>query len=135
MVGLDVNGYLTSPTGIKVPAIYIGTSDSETQIHTSTSATTGSTMPAGGTSVITASTSGTYTLAAPVAGVTKALAVTSSSTLTRLVNLVSGTFLTSAMSTGAGASITEPGLFFFQGISTSQYMPVSAYTTSSISYA
>ena len=108
-VGLDVDGYLTTPVGIKSPKYFIGASGSEIDENLVTTASTGTTITAGGVAQITSSTSGSYTLAAPVVGTFKTLVTTSSSTLDRLVTLASGNFLTTASATMVSITFKEPG--------------------------
>jgi hypothetical protein len=75
-VGLDADGYLTSPVGIKVPAVYVGTSGSEELEGGSAAVTSASTAASISNTGMTwgSSAAGTFTLAAPTrAGLRKQL--------------------------------------------------------------
>jgi hypothetical protein len=76
-LGIDVDGYLTSPVGIKVPKVYVGTSGSEELVDGSALVTSASTAASISNVGLTwgSSAAGTFTLAAPTrAGLTKTLA-------------------------------------------------------------
>jgi hypothetical protein len=77
MLGLDADGYLTCPVGIKVPKVYVGTSGSEELVDGAalvTSASTASSISNVGLTWFS-SAAGTFTLAAPTrAGLHKQLA-------------------------------------------------------------
>jgi hypothetical protein len=77
MLGLDVDGYLTCPVGIKVPKVYVGTSGSEELVDGASLVTSASTAANISNVGLTwfSSAAGTFTLAAPTrAGLTKYLA-------------------------------------------------------------
>jgi hypothetical protein len=76
-LGIDADGYLTSPVGIKVPKVYVGTSGSEELVDGAALVTSASTAASISNVGLTwfSSAAGTFTLAAPTrAGLTKQLA-------------------------------------------------------------
>ncbi len=121
--GFDKNGYWTTDQGIAIPALKVGTSDSEVTVNnlsvtspslvddTVTSATSGSTGTAisnsGITTVVSTRNQG-FTLSAPTrAGLRKMIVQTSAATA-NTVTLASGTYdgtHTIATFTGTGSNI------------------------------
>jgi hypothetical protein len=94
--GLDKDGFLTSPIGLKVPALYVGASDTEVRVADTgvTQATISSTSIAIGNSgltTITSTASKAYVLTDPTgAGLRKAISQTSSSTAAKTVTSAGG---------------------------------------------
>ena len=119
-LGIDVDGFLTSPVGIKVPQVYVGASGSEVALGGSDAVATPSTadtLSAGGLSILSSTAVKAYVMAAPVPGVVKRLFATAVTTAARTVTLASGQFQSTAQSTlatltfdGAGQSLTLVGL-------------------------
>lgn len=97
-VGLDVDGYLTSPTGIKVPELHIGTSGSEVRVNDNTTTTatvssTGTAISNSGITTLTSTATKTYSLADPTGvGMTKRIVQTSSSTAGLKLSSAAGSF-------------------------------------------
>lgn len=94
-LGIDSDGYLTGDIlGIKVPAVFNGPSGSESDpnaLTTASLASTGTTISAGGLTVLTATATKSYVIADPVyAGQRKVISQTSSSTAAKIVT-TSGT--------------------------------------------
>lgn len=80
-----------SPTGYLV-----GAPDNVVPVSQATTATTGTVIDPFGFTGVSSSTNTTWSLAAPVAGVTKQLIATTTSTGTMAVQLASGNFLTTS---------------------------------------
>lgn len=95
-VGFDKDGFLTSPVGIKAPALYLGESDAEVRVDdlTLTQATissTGTPVSNSGLTIITSTAAKAYTIADPTAvGLRKAISQTSSSTAAKTVTTTGG---------------------------------------------
>lgn len=95
--GLDKDGFLTSPVGLKVPALYVGASDAEvrvadTGVTQATISSTGSSIANSGLTVVTSTASKAYVLADPTGvGLRKAISQTSSSTAAKTVTSAGGT--------------------------------------------
>jgi hypothetical protein len=128
-LGLDKDGYLTSPIGAKIPALYLGTSGSETQsdiegLTTVSAASTGSNISPRGTTTLGA-TSGnnpTYNLSAPVAGVVKRIFASGTST-GQIISSTgeSANFASTGGSTHVSATVPKGASLILIGLSTSLY--------------
>jgi hypothetical protein len=131
-LGLDKDGYVTSPVGAKFPSLHLGPSGSELDSLAITAATTASNISAGGLTTLgsSAGANPAYNIDAPVPGVRKVLASIGASTGQTV------------SSTGAGATFSSTtgvaGLLTFTGIgqtvelvgrSTSQYVIVGGRGT------
>ena len=114
-LGLDKDGYLTGPVGIKMPEMYVGTSGSEVLVNdnTTTSATVATTATAisnSGITTLTSTAAKTYTMTDPTGvGLKKRLVQTSSSTaglkITPVAATIAGSTLNVALNLfGAGNS-------------------------------
>lgn len=111
LFGLDADGYATSPVGLKIPDLRVGASGSELPVSGSgvvTTASTGSTIGAGGFTALAASTAAAFVLAGPITGTRKTLHATSTST-GQVVTLVSGNFSSTDGATGTIATFTGVG--------------------------
>lgn len=122
-LGLDKDGYLTSPVGIKVPELHVGTSGSEVQLsNTVTAASSGTTIGRYGTATLgaTAGNNPTYHLEAPVAGARKVIAASGTSTGQILSSTAAGAnFESTGGSTHVSCTIGKGGGLLLEGLSTS----------------
>lgn len=94
--GIDKDGFLTSPVGIKAPALYVGASDAEVRVGDvgvtqATISSTGTAIANSGLTVIISTAAKAYVLTDPgAAGLRKALSQTSSSTAAKTVTSAGG---------------------------------------------
>lgn len=135
-VGLDKDRYLTTPVGIAVPAIKLGTSGSETTItatgteinsltasNTVTAASTAANLANNGVTTLS-SQSVTYTLAPPTAGVRKWItSLSASSGTSRIVAAGSGVTFDSSNATMTSSAANQSVILV--GLSTSRWAIMS----------
>lgn len=94
--GIDKDGFLTSPVGIKAPALYVGASDAEVRVGDvsvtqATISSTGTAIGNSGLTVIISTAAKSHVLTDPgAAGLRKALSQTSSSTAAKTVTSAGG---------------------------------------------
>lgn len=94
--GIDKDGFLTSPVGIKAPALYVGAADAEVRVGDvgvtqATISSTGTAIANSGLTVIISTAAKAYVLTDPgAAGLRKALSQTSSSTAAKTVTSAGG---------------------------------------------
>lgn len=122
-VGLDSDRYFTSRVGAKHPELWLGTSGSEVQFSLAqTAASTSTTIGRAGTATLgaTAGANLTYHLQAPVAGQTKLVLFSGTSTGQILSSTAAGAnFATTGGSTHVTATVGRNGVLALEGLSTS----------------
>lgn len=130
-VGIDKDGYLTSPVGIKVPSLFVGPNNTEVQLdNTVTAASTPVTVPRFGTATLgaTGGANLTYHLQAPVAGCRKVIAASGTSTGQILSSTAAGAaFNSTAGATSVSCTIGKGGALLLEGLSTALWQVVSNY--------
>ena len=132
-LGLDKDGYLTSPVGIKVPEVYVGTSGSEVAHSlTVTAASSGTVIANSGVATLgaTAGNNPTYHLAAPVAGSRKTISASTGSTGQIVSSTGAGaTYRSTAGSTQTAATFPAGASLSLLGVSTSLWQVTNNYGT------
>ena len=143
LVGTSGSEALTlDSTGIKVKALYVGSTGSEvaifgsTAVVAATSATTATSLTAGGVNTIALSTADyTFALSAPAAaGLPVVISrLTTSTATTSTVNMASGvTVGTSAISTGSIMAFTGLATLSLMSVSTAAYVATAVRGTVTI---
>ena|SRR5258706_15958194 len=114
-LGLDNDQYL------------VGALDNKVVTQQATTLTTGTVINAHGFTGVSSSTNTTWSMAAPVEGISKQLVATTTSTGTMAVQLASGNFLTTAGSSFNQVTFTALGQSVdLVGLSTSLYAAIGA---------
>lgn len=134
--GLDHNGYLTSPVGAKLPALYLGTSDSEVAVSIAaltaassgdkdvTAASTGANISARGTATLgaTAGANLAYAIDAPLTGVVKRIIASGTSTGQTISSTgASANFVSTGGSTHVSVTVPKGAALHLIGLSTALY--------------
>ena len=120
LLGLDENGYLTSPVGIKVPTLYVGASGSEVNLMAVTTPSSASNIGISGLTNLSATAASTYTLDEPVAGIVKRLFCTIATS--QAVKTAAATFVSTLGSTFRRITFASSGDgVTLVGLSTSQW--------------
>lgn len=129
-LGVDASGYVTGEKGAKWPQVYLGASGSEiailgsTAVVAHTSATTGTDILAGGVTSITSAVT-IWRMDAPVPGVPKWISRLSASTSTTgMIQLESGTFLSSLGTTCDRVALTGASAIALMGVTTALFAVV-----------
>jgi hypothetical protein len=129
--GLDKDRYLTSRVGLKVPELWVGTSDAEVPMTpTVTASSTSTTIPRFGTATLPATGGAnlTYHLQAPLAGSRKVILASGTSTGQILSSTAAGAnFESTGGSTHVSCTIGKGGALVLEGKSTSSWHVVGNF--------